>query len=170
MNIVTVSKISNFIKFLAFSYGLVLTTPAMAKDLSPQDTIKAVQVAMWDAIEKGDLDRYATFIHPKFSAFHETATKITRGKDKEIAGIKRWMGMATDIKTQMHDADVTVVGDMAVLSYIWTDTSIENGKPSATTGKSTRVFKRENGKWLCIHAHYTYIPSPRAHTKAPESK
>ena len=25
-------------------------------------------------------------------------------------------------------------------------------------GKSTRIFVRENGRWLCIHGHYTALP------------
>ena len=47
---------------------------------------------------------------------------------------------------------------------IWEDTSIhtESGTHESSTGKSTRVFKREGDKWLCLHAHFTYIPSPKA--------
>ena len=30
--------------------------------------------------------------------------------------------------------------------------------PHGSTGKSTRIFVKENGRWLCIHGHYTLRP------------
>jgi hypothetical protein len=49
------------------------------------------------------------------------------------------------------------VGDVAWITYYWTDSSIsiETRERSTSRGKSTRVFVREGDRWLCIHGHYT---------------
>jgi len=57
----------------------------------------------------------------------------------------------------MHQAEVTIRGDVAWITYYWTDesTSRITGERSTSRGKSTRIFVREGGHWLCIHGHYT---------------
>ncbi|MCZ6693723.1 MAG: hypothetical protein O6939_07445 [Bacteroidetes bacterium] len=48
---------------------------------------------------------------------------------------------------------------MAWIVYDWSDSGTSNGKAFASRGKSTRIFVKEDGKWLCIHGHYTLLPS-----------
>lgn len=55
-------------------------------------------------------------------------------------------------------AQVTVRGDVAWVTYYWTDGGMTDGKRTSSRGKSTRIFVRENGRWLCIHGHYTLAP------------
>ena len=55
---------------------------------NPQEHIKQTLVNMWDAIENGDIDRYASYIHPDFTQWGETATKLRIGKAAEVKGIK----------------------------------------------------------------------------------
>ena len=150
--------LSNVVIWACFSVSVFAD-----KDSVEQEII-GTQVAMWAAIEAEDVARYASYVHPDYTAFNETATEIMVGRDKEIASVTGWVSRYDEIKTWMRDARVTVVGDMAVLSYIWEDTSIhtESGTHESSTGKSTRIFKREGDKWLCLHAHFTYIPSPKA--------
>ena len=35
---------------------------------------------------------------------------------------------------------------------------MSGGERFPSRGKSTRIFVREDGKWLCIHGHYTAVP------------
>jgi len=137
----------------------MLLWPEKALAISIEDTIKAIQIDMWDAIEKNDIERYASYIHPQYTAFNETATELFTGKEKEMIAVKSWLSQASDIKTNMHNAKVTVVGDIAWLTYIWTDSGMENDKVFRSKGKSTRLYKNENGRWLCIHSHFTLMPS-----------
>ena len=33
----------------------------------------------------------------------------------------------------------------------------QTGERGTSRGKSTRIFVKENGRWLCIHGHYTLV-------------
>jgi len=96
-----------------------------------KEEIKAATINMWDAIEKGDIERYANYVHPDFTQFGETDSVLLVGKAAEVNG--------------------------AV--FYWSDAGTTNGKAFKSRGKSTRIFVKENGKWLCIHGHYTLLSS-----------
>lgn len=121
--------------------------------------IKAVLIDMWDAIEKGDIKRYASYVHDDFTQFGEYDSVLRSGKAAEIKGIKAWIESSSPIHTEMHDPKVTINDNTAFITYYWSDAGSTNGKPFATRGKSTRIFVKEKGKWLCIHGHYTLLPS-----------
>jgi len=129
-------------------------TPGVEKQ---KDIIKTTLIDMWDAIEKGDIDRYASYIHPDFTQFGETAKVLRVGKEAEVKAIKEWIEEPTTVRTEMKDPRVTIKGDVAWITYYWSDSGKSKGKPFATSGKSTRIFINENGKWLCIHGHYTLL-------------
>ena len=65
---------------------------------------------------------------------------------------------AKAVHTDIHNAQVIVRGDVAWIAYYWTDAGMVDGKRVTSRGKSTRIFVRENGRWLCIHGHYTNGP------------
>ncbi|MDH4091053.1 MAG: nuclear transport factor 2 family protein [Cyclobacteriaceae bacterium] len=123
-----------------------------------EEAIKATLVAMWDAIEKGDVERYALHVHSDFTQFGETDSLLTTGKETEIESIRQYTAVATNVHTEMVDPIVTVKGDVAWITYYWKDGGIYNGVPFSSHGKSTRIFVKENGRWLCIHGHYTLLP------------
>ena len=113
---------------------------------------------MWAAIENEDIERYASFIHPDFTAFGENDTYLAEGKELEIRNVRSWLESADKVHTEMHNPQVTIIDNVAWIAYYWTDSGISNGKSFATTGKSTLIFVLENGNWLCIHGHYTLVP------------
>jgi ketosteroid isomerase-like protein len=133
--------------------------PAAAQSASDKDAaeIRAAMVAMWDAIEKGDVARYATYVHPDFTSFGENDTYLAEGKDYEVRNYADYLKRATGVHTDMHQPAVTVRGDTAWVTYYWTDAGTIDGKRFTSRGKSTRIFVREGGRWLCIHGHYTAV-------------
>ena len=120
--------------------------------------VKETLTAMWAAIENEDMEAYATYIHDDFTQFGETDSILRVGKKAELKGISSWVENAENIHTEMIDPRVTIVGEMAYITYYWSDQGAENGKAFATQGKSTRIFVKEQGRWLCIHGHYTSLP------------
>lgn len=120
--------------------------------------LKQTLVAMWQAIEEEDLEKYATFIHPDFTQFGENDSILSIGKEKEIKGVNMWIDQFDDIQTQMIEPRITVRDKVAWIVYYWSDSSISEGKLYSSKGKSTRIFVKENNKWLCIHGHYTLLP------------
>lgn len=124
---------------------------------SEKENIKTSLIDMWDAIEKGDIDRYASYIHVNFTQFGENDSILRKGKEAEIKGIADWINGSSPIHTEMLDPKVTINGNTAWITYYWSDSGSTNGVPFATKGKSTRIFVKENDKWLCIHGHYTLL-------------
>ncbi len=129
-----------------------------AQSTSDEEAIEQTLIAMWDAVEQGDVDRYASYIHPDFTAFGEFDTYIAKGKDLEVASYADYLSRASGVHTQMHQPEVTVKGDVAWITYYWTDYGMSGGERFSSRGKSTRIFVKEEGRWLCIHGHYTAVP------------
>lgn len=148
-----------FLPFLLLmsSAGFGQSPPLPAGD-KDQEAIKSTLVAMWDALEKGDVQRYATYLHPDFTAFYENDEYLNEGKDLEVRVYTDYLKTAKNIHTEMHNPRVTVRGDVAWITYYWTDWGEVDGKRVTSRGKSTRIFVKEGGKWLCIHGHYTNAP------------
>lgn len=156
-------KYSQLLFFLALLFFTQACTEGAKKgqnafEQDQKEVIEQTLTAMWDAIEKEDLERYASYIHPDFTQFGETDTVLRAGKEAEIKGIRAWLEASDDIHTEMHEPRVTVKGEVAWIVYYWQDQGTTDGDVFETRGKSTRIFVKENNKWLCIHGHYTLIP------------
>ncbi|NNE65712.1 MAG: nuclear transport factor 2 family protein [Pyrinomonadaceae bacterium] len=153
------------ILFLLFSVFSSCSVPEKPSEQSPanldtsteKEKVKQTLVDMWDAIEKADMDRYASHIHPDFTSFGETAKKLRSGKEAEVKAIKEWVEEPTKVYTEMLEPEVTINGNVAWITYYWSDSGTSKGEKFATRGKSTRIFVNERGKWLCIHGHYTLL-------------
>lgn len=145
---------------LTFMFLLLLIHSPAWPQTSPGDVaeVKATLVAMWDAIERGDADAYAEHVHPDFTQFGENDPYLAEGKDLEVNAIRDYVRRATNVHTEMHQPIVTVRGDVAWIVYYWTDAGFAQGERFTSRGKSTRIFVRDNGRWLCIHGHYTAVP------------
>jgi len=140
--------------FLLLSSAAGLADPAS----SDAEQVKATLTAMWEAIEFGDAEAYAQYVHPDFSQFGENDVYLTQGKDLEVESIRDYVERATDVHTEMHHPIVTVRGDVAWIVYYWTDSGVIGGDRFTSRGKSTRIFVKEKGRWLSIHGHYTAVP------------
>ncbi len=140
--------------------ALALPHPVLAQAPASKDAeeVKATLVAMWDAVEKGDLERYGSYLHPKFTAFGESDVYLASGKEVEMRSYADYLSRASNLRTEMHQPEVTVMGQVAWITYYWTDAGVIKGERFTSRGKSTRIFVKEDGKWLCIHGHYTAVP------------
>ena len=125
---------------------------------SEKEAVKQTLISMWDAIENEDINEYASFVHPDFTQFGEYDSILRIGKNAEVAGIKSWIETSENIQTEMHDPIVTINGNVAWIVYYWSDQGSTDGVDFSTRGKSTRIFIKENGSWLCVHGHYTLLP------------
>jgi len=145
-----------FVLFLSCNEASIDNKPTNSQE---KELIKSTLIDMWHAIEKGDIDGYASYIHDDFTQFGEYDSVLRSGKAAEIEGIKDWIESSSPIHTEMKEPKVTVNGNTAFITYYWSDSGTTNGKPFATNGKSTRIFVKENNNWLCIHGHYTLLPN-----------
>ena len=123
-----------------------------------EEEVKATLVDMWQAIENEDIELYASYIHPEFTQFGESDPILRIGKEAEVNGTKEWLESSSNIHTEMEEPIVVINGSVAWIIYYWKDSGISNGESFSSRGKSTRIFVKEGGRWLCIHGHYTLLP------------
>lgn len=126
--------------------------------LKLEEEVKATLIDMWDAIENEEIERYASYIHADFTQFGETDPKLKIGRETEINGTNEWIKNSSNIHTEMEEPIVVVKDAVAWIIYYWKDSGTTNGEAFSSRGKSTRIFVKEKGKWLCIHGHYTLLP------------
>jgi ketosteroid isomerase-like protein len=125
--------------------------------INDEKAVKGTLIAMWDAIEKEDIERYANYVHDDFTQFGETDPTLNIGKQIEVDGVRDWVKNSDGIHTEMIEPRVVIKENVAWVTYYWSDSGTTKGKTFASKGKSTRIFVKENGKWLCIHGHYTLL-------------
>lgn len=130
----------------------------VAEEAGEAEQIQATLTAMWAAIEAGDLQEYARYVHPDFTQFGENDVYLSSGKERELRSMADYLGRARNVHTEMHQPQVTVRGDVAWITYYWTDSGEIEDRRFTSRGKSTRIFVKEDGRWLCIHGHYTAVP------------
>jgi ketosteroid isomerase-like protein len=138
-------------------FSLLLSNPVFAQQDDESQIIESIH-SMWKAVTDSDLDMYLSFIHPDYSVFGEGDVYLHEGKDKERIDYADYLSRANGVRTFMHQPKVTVRGDTAWITYYWNDAGYIKGDRFTSRGKSTRVFVKEDGKWLCIHSHFTAIP------------
>jgi len=144
-------------RFLPLLALAISAGPIEAQTADERDVIETLE-AMWSAIEAGDAQAYASYVHPDFTQFGENDVYLAEGGDLEVRAISDYLTRASGVHTEMHQPRVTVRGDVAWITYYWTDSGYSGGERFTSRGKSTRIFVRENGRWLCIHGHYTAVP------------
>ncbi len=142
----------------------LLTGPALpGQDASDLDAIVADEVLatltqLWDAVSDGDLNRYAGYLHPDYTVFGEDDVYLSTGKDAAVESMRDFLRRSENIRTQMHQPRVTVRGNVAWVTYYWTESGTVDEEPYSSRGKSTRIFVQDDGPWLCIHGHFTAVP------------
>ncbi len=142
---------------IVLSLLILLSSPHTMAQGNDKEQIKDTLTDMWAAIENKDIEKYGEYLHPDYSSFGEYNHFLNEGKDLEIRNTKNWLSGLKYIHTDMHNASVTIKDNVAWITYYWTDYGIENDESFSSKGKSTRIFVNENGKWLCIHAHFTVL-------------
>jgi ketosteroid isomerase-like protein len=143
---------------VAAALGPAIMPSVLAAQESDEQAIIETLTAMWAAIELEDLEAYGAHLHPDFTSFGETDTYLSEGKAYELRSYADYLQRANDVHTEMHQPEVTVRGDVAWITYYWTDHGTIRGERFTSRGKSTRIFVRDGSRWLCIHGHYTAVP------------
>lgn len=147
-----------FITALALLLSFTFAPLANANDKADSVQITDAIVSMWAAVERGDVEGYLTHIHDDYTLFGEGDIYLQSGKALERASYTDYLARAKNVRTFMHQPQIQIRGDTAWVLYYWSDVGYMNdGTRFTSTGKSTRIFVKENGRWLCIHGHFTAV-------------
>lgn len=145
---------------IGFLFGLLLyAAPAAASADKDAKDIRAAITSMWAAVEKGDVEGYLEYVHPNYTLFGENDIYLQSGKALERESYTDYLSRYKGIRTFMHQPEFHVRGHTAWVTYYWSDSgfSRESGERFTSQGKSTRIFVKEDGKWLCVHGHFTSV-------------
>lgn len=107
-----------------------------------------------DAIAQGDWPTYESLCDSSITCFEpEARGQLVRGL--EFHQFYFDLGAPEGPRTTtMASPKVRVIGDCAVIAYVRLVQSLdESGHPRTSHCEETRVWRREDGRWLHVHFH-----------------
>ncbi len=126
------------------------------------DEVIAVTKAQWAAEMKKDAAGSGKNVADDYTVFEGAYPTRLDGKgltqriDAGNAG-----GSDTIVTAEMANEKVQVYGDVAILSYNYIGASKDkDGKVTPTLAKSTRVYVKQGGQWMLVHANFAPVTVP----------
>ena len=146
--------------------GLVMSAvPAVAQTASSQvgEELIAVVKAEWAAGRQKNVAEAMKNIANDCTQFNGDAATRLEGKALltrvSEAGNK---DSGTALSDEMLNPKVQLYGDVAIVSYnYFGQAQDKDGKVTANRAKSTRVYVKQEGKWMLVHANFAPDPLPR---------
>ncbi len=139
--------------------GLILAAPTSAVADDADDVI-ALAKAQWQAelinapaakVMETVADDYTEFnpVYPTRLDGKELNMRFAEASEKDAAKL---------VVAEMANPKVQVYGDVAILTYNFVGaTQAADGTISQTTAKSTRVYAKEGGDWMLVHANFAPV-------------
>ncbi len=126
------------------------------------DEVIAVTKAQWAAEMKKDVAGWGKNVADDYTVFD--GAYPTRVDGKALAQrIEEGNAGSSDttVTAEMANEKVQVYGDVAILSYNYLGASkSKDGKISPVLAKSTRVYVRQGGQWMLVHANFAPVTAP----------
>ena len=147
---------------VAFCFCLVLAlgviaTEAASKDVA--DEIISITKAQWAAEMKKDSSTAMKNIASDYTEFNFTYPTRLDGKELNQRLAEAQMAASGDlVAAEMANEKVQVYGDTAILTYNFIGAVKEkDGTVEPLRAKSTRVYIRENNRWMLVHANFAAV-------------
>ncbi len=139
---------------------LILSSPALASDNPQVSTeIMALARAQWASEIAGQTPgQQLISLADDYTEFNGDYPTLLVGKDvasRMAAVVPYDKAMYSD----MQNARVQVYGDTAILTYNFAGIRAgADAKSKASIAKSTRVYVKQGGKWMLVHANFAPVP------------
>jgi ketosteroid isomerase-like protein len=135
----------------------VIATEAASKDVA--DEIISITKAQWAAEMKKDSSTAMENIASDYTEFNFTYPTRLDGKELNQRLAKAQVAASGDlIAAEMANEKVQVYGDTAILTYNFIGAVKENdGTVQPLHAKSTRVYIKENNRWMLVHANFAAV-------------
>jgi len=114
------------------------------------DEVLAAAIGRAEAMASRDEHSLRELLHPSFCWVSHKGDwfDLESYLESNRGGSNKWYGQV------LHDPDVRVVGDTAVLRCIVTDrVDVGTGQPETFTMPMTQTWVRESDRWLCLAGH-----------------
>ena len=131
--------------------GFALSAEEKKAKSSPEDEVKAVEMARGEALMKADTLALARMTADEF--FEITRFATIRGKTDNIRDVGSG---ALQIKTfKLDSLAVKVYGDVAILRGVTDNTGVYHGFPFAGKIRYMRIFVKRDGRWQAVAMQHT---------------
>jgi uncharacterized protein (TIGR02246 family) len=146
--------------------AFVAITHAVASSEGDKAEVMALNQRLLDAYNSKDVSAImASYSDDPNAIFFEDTIPLKLDKAALTKANESFYKSVSDYHVRMESVDVLVSGDLAVVRYIapvtWTDKSGTHSQTSRYTG----VDRKEGGKWLVWHDHFS-VPFDPATGKA----
>ncbi len=138
--------------------GVAQSTPQ-----SVADEVIAVTKAQWAAEMQKNTAEAMKNVADDYTEFNGDYSTRLEGRPMALRLAEANAGGAGNIvAAEMANPKAQVYGDVAILSYNFVGvTKDKDGKVEPTRAKSTRVYVKQGGKWMLVHANFGADPLPR---------
>jgi ketosteroid isomerase-like protein len=132
----------------------VIATEAASKDVA--DEIISITKAQWAAQMKKDSSAAMQNVASDYTEFNFTYPTRLDGKELNQRLAEAQAEASGDlIAAEMANEKVQVYGDTAILTYNFIGATKEkDGTVQPILAKSTRVYIKENNRWMLVHANF----------------
>jgi ketosteroid isomerase-like protein len=122
-------------------------------DAGAQEILELNQQLL-DAIVAADWNKYRELCEPSITCFEpEALGQLVEGLDFHEFYFKFGAAQGHHATT-MASPHVRVMGDVAVVSYVRLNQRVAgDGAPLTRSVEETRVWQRQNGRWMHVHFH-----------------
>jgi ketosteroid isomerase-like protein len=150
---------------VALTGGLAIAPLAAAQQpkASAADEVIAVTKAQWAAENAKNVAEAMKSIADDYTEFNSDFSTRLDGKALAMrlseASTK---DSAVPLASEMANPKVQVYGDVAILTYNYVGLMQgKDGKVEPTRAKSTRVYVKQGGHWMLVHANFGADPMPK---------
>ena len=136
----------------------LLCLPAVASAGTEEEVIAATY-AHWAANIAQDSEKAAAILADDYTQFNPNFPTRIDGKalNRRLADAMA-EGGGHMLAGEMANAKVQVYGDVAILSYNFQGVNQDkDGATSTQLAKSTRVYVKQGGKWMLVHANFAPV-------------
>jgi len=148
------------ITFVSMVCLAVLCLPAVANAGTEEEVIK-LAYSQWAAEIAGDDEAAESSLADDYTEFNPNYPTRIDGKARNsrlYAAMSE--GGGSMLAGEMANAKVQVYGDVAILTYNFLGVNKDaDGEVDTNLAKSTRVYAKQNGKWMLVHANFAPVAS-----------
>lgn len=150
-------------RFASAAFVLALVVGPLAAHAATADEVIALTKAQWAAqnAKKPNSEALAS-VADDYTEFNPVLP--TRVDGKALAAKFNEAGYQSgdsDLLSEMQNAKVQVYGDTAILTYNYAGvTKAADGKMRNDLAKSTRVYVKQGGRWMLVHANFAPVVAP----------
>lgn len=146
--------------------GKPAATAATASASNAEPEILKLEREWLDAYVKRDAAAMERIEADEFAITYPNGEVAT--KAQEVARMKSEGAVNPSLKLSTEETKVRLYGDTAVLTGVFIQRYLENGKETIARERYTDVWVKRNGTWQVVASQLTKIPDPATAEKKPQ--